>query len=147
MHLCKGVESGRLYSLGSDICSIFEIIIKKNIFLGKTQYMQKENLPLTLPAPIPEEEKITYFYFYTSLWCLKRFYGSLKGVSIEVGWKYCFSLVTFHWDFCGSNALCSARLSFNMFIFLLTSFNTWDCHYFKSNLSLVLLVKVLLMSM
>ena len=30
-----------------------------------------------------------------------------------------------------------------MFIFLLTPFDTWDCYYFKLNLSQVLLIKVL----
>ena len=37
--------------------------------------------------------------------------------------------------FCGSNVLYSASLSFRMFIFLLTPFDTWDCCYFGSNLS------------
>ena len=36
---------------------------------------------LTLSAPIPDEEKINLiFYFYTSLWWLKRFYEGLKGL-------------------------------------------------------------------
>ena len=37
---------------------------------------------------------------------------------------------------CGNNALFLASLSF-MFVFFLTSFNTIDCYYFKSNLRLV----------
>ena len=34
---------------------------------------------LTLPAPTPDEEKklTWYFYFHTSLWCLKGFYEVL----------------------------------------------------------------------
>ena len=39
---------------------------------------------LTLPVPIPDEEKkikLT-FYFHTSFWCLKRFYEGFKGL----GW-------------------------------------------------------------
>ena len=37
---------------------------------------------LTLPVPIPDKErKLTLnVYFHTSLWCLKRFYGVLKGL-------------------------------------------------------------------
>ena len=48
----------------------------------------------------------------------------------------CFSLVM--WKFCSNSALVF------MFIFLLTPFETWDCYYFESNVSLVLLIKVLL---
>ena len=35
---------------------------------------------LTLPVPVPDEEKkiSLNFYFHTSLWCLKRFYGGLE---------------------------------------------------------------------
>ena len=33
-----------------------------------------------------------------------------------------------------------------MFIFLLNLFNIWDCYYFRSNLSLVLHIKVLLIN-
>ena len=65
-----------------------------------------------------------------------RVTGCLKGE----GGKYFFSM----YGFCNNNALYSASLLFKMFIFLLTSFETWDCHYFGSNLSLVSLIKVLL---
>ena len=43
-----------------------------------------------------------------------------------------------------SNALNSASLSFIMFIFLITSFDAWDCYYFESNPSLILLEKMFL---
>ena len=43
--------------------------------------------------------------------------------------------------FCNNNALYSGSLSFIMFIFLLTLFDTWDYYCFQSNLSLVLLTK------
>ena len=33
---------------------------------------------LTLPVPIPDEEKKLTFYFHTSLWFLKRFYEGFK---------------------------------------------------------------------
>ena len=35
---------------------------------------------LTLPVPIPDEEKkiMLNFYFHTYMWCLKRFYEGLK---------------------------------------------------------------------
>ena len=46
------------------------------------------------------------------------------------------------YGFCSSNALYSASLSFRMFIFILTPFDTSDCYYFGLNLSLVLLIKV-----
>ena len=50
--------------------------------------------------------------------------------------KNCFSVM------CVDNiALFSAGLSFAMFIFLLTPFDTWDCYYLVSNLNLVLLIK------
>ena len=45
--------------------------------------------------------------------------------------------------FSSSNALYSASLSF-MFIFLITSFDAWDCYYFESNPSLILLEKMFL---
>ena len=57
------------------------------------------------------------------------------------GGQHCFSLVIF--GHCGNNALYSASLSF-MFILLLTPFDTEDCYYFKSNLRVVLLVKMFL---
>ena len=47
------------------------------------------------------------------------------------------------YGFSSSNALYSASLSFILLLFLLITFDTWD-FYFESNLSLVLLVKVLL---
>ena len=47
------------------------------------------------------------------------------------------------YGFSSSNALYSASLSFIILLFLLITFDTWD-FYFESNLSLVLLVKVLL---
>ena len=42
------------------------------------------------------------------------------------------------------NTLYSASRSFAMLTFLMTLFCVWDCYYFRSNLSLVLLMKVLL---
>ena len=38
------------------------------------------------------------------------------------------------YGFCSSNALYSTSLSFRMFIFLLTPFDTWDCYYFGSKI-------------
>ena len=40
-----------------------------------------KNVPtlLTLPILIPDEKKIN-FYFHNSLWCLKKFDESLKGL-------------------------------------------------------------------
>ena len=54
---------------------------------------------------------------------------------------HCFSLMMYR--FCSSNALYAASLSFTMFIFLLNPYNTRDCYYFESNLSLVWHMKVL----
>ena len=52
----------------------------KKKFKGK---FQRHHIK-TLPAPIPDEEKkLTFkflFSFHTSLWCLKRFYETLKGL-------------------------------------------------------------------
>ena len=48
--------------------------------------------------------------------------------------------------FCSNNALCSASLSFTIFLFLLTPFDIWDCYYFKSNPSQLMYIKVLLTS-
>ena len=64
-------------------------------------------------------------------------------LSIEGGGgsKHCFLLIRY--EFCWSNALYSASLSFRTFIFLLTPFDTLDCYCFGLNLSLVLLIKVL----
>ena len=56
------------------------------------------------------------------------------------GGKHCFPLIVY--EICSSNALYSACLSFRMFIFILTSFDTCDCYYFGLNLSLMLFVKV-----
>ena len=61
------------------------------------------------------------------------------GFSIE-GSKHCFTLTMY--GFCSSNGLYSASLSFRIFIFISTLFDTWDCYFFRLNLSLVLLVKV-----
>ena len=58
------------------------------------------------------------------------------------GDEYCFPLMIN--GFCSSNALYSRSLSLAMFIFLLTPFDTLNCYYFKSNLSQVLHIKVLL---
>ena len=64
-------------------------------------------------------------------------------LSIKVGRvKHCLSLIMY--GFCNSKTLYWASLPFGMFIFFLTPFDTWDCYYFKSNLSLALLIKVLL---
>ena len=51
----------------------------------------------------------------------------IEGVPIEGG-MHCFSLIMY--EFCSSNALYSVSLSFRMFVFLLTSFGTWDCYCF-----------------
>ena len=48
------------------------------------------------------------------------------------------------YGFCSNDALYSLCVSFRVFIFLLTPFDTWDCYYLRSYLSLVLLMKVLL---
>ena len=48
------------------------------------------------------------------------------------------------YGFCSNDALYSLCVSFRVFIFLLTPFDTWDCYYLGSYLSLVLLMKVLL---
>ena len=58
--------------------------------------------------------------------------GELGNKRVVQHW---FSLVM--WRFCSDNALYSASLSFTMFVFLLTSFDTWD-YFFQSNLSLIL---------
>ena len=60
---------------------------------------------------------------------------------IHVGSKHCFSLVMY--GHCGNKALYSASLSL-MFIFLLTPFDTRDCYSFKSNVRLVLHIKMFL---
>ena len=66
----------------------------------------------------------------------------MGGLSIE-GWgKHCFSLTVC--GFFSSHALFSASLSFIIFIFILTPFNTWDSYYFRLNLNLVLLIKSIL---
>ena len=54
-------------------------------------------------------------------------------------WGQALLFISNEWIF-SNNALCSACLSFTMFIFLLTPFGTWD-YYFRSNLSLMLLIK------
>ena len=64
-----------------------------------------------------------------------------RGMYKEWG-KHCFSLIIY--AFCCGNALCTESLSSRMFTFLLIPFGTWDRYYFGSNLSLVLLIKVLL---
>ena len=61
---------------------------------------------------------------------------------VYIGVKHCFSLIID--GFCSSNAFNSSRLSFRMFVFLLAPFDTKDCYFFESSLSLVLLIKVLL---
>ena len=46
--------------------------------------------------------------------------------------------------FCSNNVLYSASFSFTIFIFLLILFDTCDCYYFKSYLSLLMYIKMLL---
>ena len=58
-----------------------------------------------------------------------------------LGGKHCFSFVMY--GHCGNNALYSASLSL-MSIFLLTHFDARDCYSFKSNVRLVLLIKMFL---
>ena len=67
----------------------------------------------------------------------------MEGISIEGGQKHCFLLMMYR--FCSNNALYSAILSFTMFIFLWNPFDTWELHYFESNINLVWHIKVLLM--
>ena len=55
--------------------------------------------------------------------------------------EQCFPLVMH--GFCSNDAIYSASLSFTLFIFLLTLFDTFSCYYFKSDLSLLMHVKVL----
>ena len=46
-------------------------------------------------------------------------------------------------NFVGVMLFTQQFFSFRMFIFLLTRFDTWDCYYFRLNLSQVLLIQVL----
>ena len=68
-------------------------------------------------------------------------YVKLRGEVIHIGVKHCFSAVMH--GYCGYNAFYSASLSF-MFILLLNPFDIRDCYHFKSNLRLVLLIKIFL---
>ena len=62
------------------------------------------------------------------------------GGGLSTRGKHCFSLEVY--GFCNNIALYSASLSFVMFIFLLTPFDTKGSYYSESNLCLVLLIKV-----
>ena len=57
-----------------------------------------------------------------------------------VGVNRYFSLIMYGYG--SNNTLYSASLPFVMFIFLLTPFDTRDSHYFRSNVSLVLLINI-----
>ena len=63
---------------------------------------------------------------------------SIKGGRV----KHCFPLIMY--GFCSSKTLYWASLPFGTSIFFDSFWYIWDCYYFKSNLSLVLLIKVLL---
>ena len=54
--------------------------------------------------------------------------------------KQCLLLLKY--GSCSNNALYLASLSFIITVFLLPPFNIWDCYYFKSNLILVLIIKM-----
>ena len=73
--------------------------------------------------------------------CKKGEGSPYRGEGVYIKGEYCFSLIRY--EFFWSNALYSASLSFRMFIFLLTAFDTWECDSFGLNLSQVLLIKVL----
>ena len=64
---------------------------------------------------------------------------NIEGVVYRREGYHCFSLMIY--GFCSKNVLYSASVSFTIFIFLLTSFDTWHCYYFKSNLTFVLHMK------
>ena len=71
---------------------------------------------LTLLTPIPDKEKKIklYFYFHTSLWCLKRFYEGLKG---------------FHKIFWGTAKKCKNKFSeinLCMTYYVYSNFVTWN---------------------
>ena len=56
-------------------------ILKNMIVIKKPQhYRTRFCYQLTLPVPIPDEERNFNFYFRLSLWCLKRFYEDLEGL-------------------------------------------------------------------
>ena len=55
--------------------------------------------------------------------------------------KHCLLLLKY--GSCSNNALYLASLSFIITVFLLPPFNIWDCYYFKLNLILVLIIKML----
>ena len=67
--------------------------------------------------------------------------SSWKAFAVKVEFLPPISLMMYR--SCSNNALYSAVLSFAMFIFLLTPFETLDCHYFESNVRFVLYLKVL----
>ena len=69
------------------------------------------------------------------------FFVKMEGLIYRRWVKHCFLL---NMDFVANNPLFSASLSLTMFIFLLNAFSTWDYYYSKSNLTLPLYVKVLL---
>ena len=75
------------------------------------------------------------------LLCKKGEGSPYRWGGVYIKGEYCFSLIRY--EFFWSNALYSASLSFKMFIFLLTAFDTWECDSFGLNLSQVLLMKVL----
>ena len=55
----------------------------QNVFTIKCRLFQDIQNVLTLPLPIPEEEKkLTYFFVRISLRYLKKFYEGLKGLKI-----------------------------------------------------------------
>ena len=64
--------------LGWQLISIFLLYVLHDHLNWRTNAVK---IPLTLPVPIPDEEKKSLnFSFHTFFWCLKRFYEGLKGL-------------------------------------------------------------------
>ena len=109
----------------------------------ETQTKHKVTPCSTHPPPLPQTEEGDQDFLVKI--GSSPFRGWGWGLSIEGGGrggegKHCFLLIMYR--FWSSNALYSASLSFRMFIFLLTPFDTSGCYYFGLNLSQVLLIKV-----
>ena len=81
------------------------LLLEVNVFFKLMSF--PNNGVLTLPVPIPDEEKKLKFLFSHFLWCLRRFYEGLKG---------------FHKTFWGITKKCENKNLTSFFLFV----RDWD---------------------
>ena len=76
----QSLDSGRqAVAALTDLSKVFDCI-DKELLTTKLNAYGFNNLTPFVPIPDKKKKKKLNFYFHSSLWCLKRFYGGLKGL-------------------------------------------------------------------